>query len=247
MRRLPGVIVTASLASAALSSTAVANHSWGGYHWARSANPFTIKLGDNVSSQWDGALQTASSDWSADTAKNPLNTTVIAGSTAPRKCRATIGRVEVCNASYGKTRWLGAATISVAGGHITQGTAKMNDTYYDTPAYNNDTWRAVVMCQEVGHTFGLDHQDESGADFQTCMDYADAPDADNMHPNFHDYEQLAAIYSHLDSSTTIGLSADEGAKPYRTDRRDQRRTSKIVEHYADGSKRITFIFWATKA
>jgi len=32
-----------------MASTASATHSWGGYHWARTANPFTIKLGNNVS------------------------------------------------------------------------------------------------------------------------------------------------------------------------------------------------------
>src|SRR6266540_1791449 len=53
-----------------------ANHSWGGYHWARTSNPFTVKLGDNVSSTWDSALSTASSDWSKSTV---LDTTVVAG------------------------------------------------------------------------------------------------------------------------------------------------------------------------
>ena len=29
-----------------------ANHSWGGYHWARTSNPFTVRVGDNVTSVW---------------------------------------------------------------------------------------------------------------------------------------------------------------------------------------------------
>ena len=37
-----------------------ANHSWNGYHWARTANPFTVKLGDNLSSGWTAYLLTAS-------------------------------------------------------------------------------------------------------------------------------------------------------------------------------------------
>ena len=37
------------LALVAFPSAASANHSWGGYHWARTSNPFAIKLGDNVS------------------------------------------------------------------------------------------------------------------------------------------------------------------------------------------------------
>jgi hypothetical protein len=244
MRRVLLVLAITAVASGAMASAAAANHSWNGYHWARQSNPFTLKVGDNVSSAWDSYLATASRDWSADTGGNPLNLAVTAGRTTGKRCRATVGRVEVCNAAYGNRGWLGLATISVSGKHITQGTAKMNDTYYSTPKYNTPFWRGAVMCQEVGHTFGLDHQDESGEDFHTCMDYAINPDADNTHPNRHDYEELALIYAHLDGTTTIGLSAKAGAKPYRTDRTDKRRTSRIVERFADGSKRITFIYWA---
>ena len=244
MRKLP-LVAAVVVASGVLAAPAAANHSWNGYHWARTANPFTVRLGDNVDASWDAYLRQASADWSKNTAGSPLRTTVVAGATRPKQCRATLGRVEVCNAAYGQRGWLGLATISInAQGHITQGTAQMNDTYYATPTYNTPTWRAVVMCQEVGHTFGLDHQDESGADLHTCMDYASSPDADNTHPNYHDYEELALIYGHLDSTNTVGLSAQAGAQPYRTDRRDGRRTSKIVERFSDGSERLTFIFWA---
>ncbi|TFD09386.1 hypothetical protein E3T29_04385 [Cryobacterium sp. TMT1-66-1] len=45
------------------ATAASANHSWGGYHWARTSNPFTLKLGDNVTSAWDSYLATTSSDW----------------------------------------------------------------------------------------------------------------------------------------------------------------------------------------
>ena len=33
------------------AGAAHATHSWGAYHWARTSNPFTVKLGTNVSSQ----------------------------------------------------------------------------------------------------------------------------------------------------------------------------------------------------
>jgi signal transduction histidine kinase len=33
--------------------------------------------------------------------------------------------------------------------------------YFNTPTYNTTTWRNLVSCQEVGHTLGLDHQDEN--------------------------------------------------------------------------------------
>src|SRR5215203_4696969 len=76
--RLPVALIITSafaalLAITAFSPAAKANHSWGGYHWARTANPFTLQVGDNVSSTWDSALGGAVSDWSADTAGNPLN------------------------------------------------------------------------------------------------------------------------------------------------------------------------------
>src|SRR4029453_1923478 len=65
--------------------------------------------------------------------------------------------------------------------------------------YNSNAWRQLVTCQEVGHTFGLDHQDENftNANLGTCMDYTNDPST-NQHPNQHDYDQLEAIYAHLD-------------------------------------------------
>ncbi|MBK5294219.1 MAG: hypothetical protein JJE04_21385 [Acidobacteriia bacterium] len=183
----------------------LASHSWGGYHWARTANPFTLKLGDNVTTAWELYLATTSSDWSQSIV---LDTTVVAGSTTPKPCRATSGRVEICNSKYGGTGWLGVAQIWITGGvHIAQGIVKVNDTYFNTPTYNKPEWRNLVMCQEVGHTFGLDHQDEnfSNDPLGTCMDYSNIP-GPNQHPNNHDYYMLESIYAHLDAFTTLSAS-----------------------------------------
>ena len=70
------------------------------------------------------------------------------------------------------------------------------------------------MCQEVGHDFGLDHQDENfdNPNLGTCMDYTSNPEG-NEHPNSHDYAQLDSIYSHLDSTTTVGASTLPSAMP----------------------------------
>lgn len=59
MRRFVVVLCIAVLGAAASASPAAADHSWGGYHWARTSNPFTIQVGDNVASAWDGYLRTA--------------------------------------------------------------------------------------------------------------------------------------------------------------------------------------------
>ncbi|MGH2455942.1 MAG: hypothetical protein ACRDHD_06765 [Candidatus Limnocylindria bacterium] len=192
------------LAIAAVPSAAMATHSWGGYHWARTSNPFTLQVGDNVSGAWDSVLDTSIADWSQSTV---LDLDKAAGGTRPKPCKATSGRVEVCNAKYGNNGWLGLAQIWITGGtHITKGVVKVNDTYYNTPTYNTTAWRNLVMCQEIGHTFGLDHQDEDfdNPNLDTCMDYTSSPGT-NQHPNQHDYQMLEQIYAHTDGTTTVGL------------------------------------------
>ncbi|MFN2472116.1 MAG: hypothetical protein ABR583_14235 [Gaiellaceae bacterium] len=241
LRRFTLAVAAVALATAILAPAALATHSWGSYHWAGTANPFTLKLGDNVSSAWDSYLATTSSDWSQSTV---LDTTVVAGQTTSRKCRPTSGRIEVCNATYGSNGWLGIASIWATGSHITQATTKVNDTYFNTAQYNTPAWRNMVMCQEVGHDFGLDHQDEAfnNPNLGTCMDYTNDPST-NQHPNQHDYDMLASIYAHTDSTSTVG-AAVTGAAPESVERTDRITDSTIVVRYADGSSRITHVFWA---
>jgi len=185
-----------------LTSVEQESHSWGGYHWARTSNPFTLDVGDNVTSAWDSYLNTTVSDWSQSTV---LDMNKVAGGATGRRCKGTSGRVEVCNNTYGNNGWLGVASISISGSHITQGTVKLNDTYFNTSRYNTPAWRNLVSCQEVGHTIGLDHQDENfdNANLNTCMDYTSDPTS-NQHPNAHDYDELKIIYAHTDSTTTVG-------------------------------------------
>jgi hypothetical protein len=219
-RMLVAVIVwvafAALLALGAFSSTAEADHSWGGYHWARTSSSFTLQLDDNLSGTWKPYLATTSSDWSKDDYPNPVNTTTVPSQNT-KQCRPTSGRVEVCNSTYGRNGWLGIAGISVSGNHITQGYTKLNDSYFNTAPYNTPAWRNLVMCQEVGHTFGLDHQDENfdNENRGSCMDYARNPAGppSNEHPNKHDYEQLSTIYSHLDSTTTVGQTSAANKTP----------------------------------
>ena len=249
--------------AAALSVPASANHSWGGYHWARTANPVTVQLGDNVDSRWDSYLRTTQADWNTSPV---IESPLVPGSTKPRNCRGVAGTIQVCNSSYGSTGWLGIASISSTGGtHITQGTVKLNDTYFNTAQYNTPAWRNMVSCQEVGHTYGLDHQDEnfSNTNLGTCMDYTNDPTGaagtngslNNEHPNAHDYDELNTIYGHLDSTTTVAFRANAAGsfgEPGDTPRewgraihRDGRGRPDMFERVdGPGAKTITHVFWA---
>jgi len=60
MRRILAILAAATLAVLVLPGNASANHSWIGYHRARTSNPFTLQLGDNVDSKWDTYLATSS-------------------------------------------------------------------------------------------------------------------------------------------------------------------------------------------
>lgn len=199
------------LATAIFSTVASADHAWANYHWERSSNPIHLDIGDNLTEIWSGHLLSASTDWNVSTV---LDTTVVAGSTSPRRCKAQTGNVQVCNLEYGVNGWLGIAGISISGDHITAGYVKLNDTYFNTANYDTTEWRQMVTCQEVGHTFGLAHQDEAfdNANLDTCMDYTRDPST-NQHPNQHDYDQLETIYSHLDAASSGGGSVDTGCNP----------------------------------
>ncbi|MEK7628272.1 MAG: hypothetical protein AAB421_02545 [Patescibacteria group bacterium] len=252
-KRNIGVFVAGCLMVLGATSAAYADHSWGAYHWARGANPFTVKLGDNVSGVWDGVLATASTDW---TASSVLDTTIVAGGTVrnPKACKATPGRGEVCNAKYGFNGWLGIASIWATGEHITQGTVKLNDTYFNTSSYNTVPWRNLVMCQEVGHIFGLDHQDEAfgNPNLDTCMDYTNSP-VSNQHPNAHDYAMLETIYAHLDGAASAptqsvsGVPQDIGDDPREWGREIKKskdgRVSLFMRDFGNGKKAFTHVFW----
>ncbi|MBB3764698.1 hypothetical protein [Sphingomicrobium lutaoense] len=194
-------------ALAAITGPATANHAWSTYHWdTGSTTVVSVPIMDNVSGVWEQHLDQAIVDWNKSA---HINATEMPGSANTKRCPITSGQIDVCNDTYGSTGWLGIASIALSNGHISGGVTKVNDTYFNTSTYNNDTWRQLVMCQEIGHDYGLGHQNE---DFNTdlttsCMEYTNQP-AGNEGPDAHDYNMLAQIYGH-----THGGSGGGGEEP----------------------------------
>lgn len=179
-----------------------AEHSWNGMHWARTANPFTLQLGDNLGKAWKSYLGAASADWSASSV---VNTSISAGQSG--KCNLVVsGRAEVCNGRYGYTGWKGLARVYLSGEHIIAALLFMNDTYFSLKQYNKPSTRQHTMCQEIGHALGLDHQ---ALPSTSCMVSGYDP---NTRPDFHDYEELELIYNgHLDPTSTVASSSASSA------------------------------------
>lgn len=263
-----GSMLILALPLAAAPAMVLAGHDWQGYHWARTTPQFTLKLGDNLTTnEWRRALSAASIDWNSPelfgATFTPVVTAVRSGQSTAN-CGMVRGTTQVCNGRYGDNGWLGLASINVTGGnHITQGTAKMNDTYFTTSTYNNPNEKRHVMCQEIAHTFGLEHQSETGRSLNTCMDYfsntgANAGSTRSTRPNKHDFDQLKSIYAHTDNSTSItaptapitsgvDISNDPMSWGQRISQSVGGRSSLYQRHNADGSITVTHVYWTKEA
>lgn len=218
------VLRAALLSCAAIAAgPASAEHAWNNYHWQKGSGELAVRVGDNVSAKWDDYLRQAMNGgprvgsggngegWNASSV---IWSEIVAGTTNPRNCKAIAGTIQVCNARYGFTGWLGIAQIWLSGGHIVQGITKLNDNYFDTATYNKPEWRMLVTCQEIGHDYGLGHTDETFDNYNdgTCMDYTNAPAGgtvggknygpSNEYINQHDEDQLEAIYGHAHAAAT---------------------------------------------
>ena len=210
-------IVLAVLVLVTITATPIfASHAWSTYHWRRTTSQVTPPVTMNITSAWQPYASRVMTDWNASTViESPWSYGSIS---SRRRCTSTTGQIEVCNDTYGQNGWLGIAGISVSGGHITKGYTKLNDTYYNTATYNTPAWRRLVFCQEVGHDYGLAHQNEifNNVNVGSCMDYTNAPAGgivggfnygpSNEYPNAHDYSQLLTIYGHTD---LVSLPFDE--------------------------------------
>lgn len=234
------------------------------YHWARTAPGLSLAVENDLSGAWAPYYSQALADWSftADPPVTALIDPVTLALTAQNSlatssnCQRIPGKVRMCDRKYGFNGWLGLASIWVAsdGQHITAGTVKLNDSYFQSSTYNTAAWRNLVSCQELAHTIGLGHEDETftNANLNSCMDYTNSPGS-NQSPSSDDLLTLANLYASADASSTVsspgltggsrGLGADDGedavppgARPADGD--------VFVKHLPDGTTLITHVFWA---
>ena len=246
-RRSIGIVgLTVGLIAALIGLAVVpasASHSWGSYHWKQPAAVVTLTYNSNLTTgDWQTLLPSVITDWDGGV---PDRLAFIKGSNVqdPKKCKARSGTIEVCNASYGRNGWLGLAQIWTSGGHIVQAVTKVNDSYFSTATYNTPAWRRMVLCQEVGHDFGLTHQDEdfTNPNLGTCMDYTSDPAVPvpngNERPNAHDYQQLGCIYDGHDSGGTPSTGCSGPLSGTTTP------NSTYVEELGNGRRVVTHVFW----
>jgi len=219
LRRLALAAGTALLAL----TPANANHSTG-IHWAGDGQNLALKVNTAITSEWNASVATAISDWNQSD-ELTLNSQTVA--VDRRTCDPIMGQILVCNFPYGRRYgWIALSTIVyfISDNHIAFATTKLNDTYFFGPEKNTPAWRTYTACHELGHNFGLDHQDSNrdNVNIGSCMDYTRAAAGgvldgfdygpSDEHPNAHDYEELSVIYDHDDGFTTATAATDFGLR-----------------------------------
>lgn len=188
------------------------------FHWARQGSAFGVTLVDStLTGSAIGILpgvdyqatRAAQGYWSvsgvAQLGYREGSRTATTNTNCPMP--PNFAEIRTCTSNYGPNGWAGIANIALdANNHIVSATAKVN-LYYSPGGYE---YFRHVLCQEIGHALGLDHQNRIGLVVAqvspSCMaTWWDAAGAymGGQTPDHHDYEELVDIYTgHSDSYGT---------------------------------------------
>jgi hypothetical protein len=160
--------------------TAWANHRWGCWKYA----DYQINFYNGCS----GSYATYVQEEGISDSNSWHNYTDV--SLSPSGQAGTTDHLNCFNGSYGFNGWLGIAEIrQYSGCIIREGRSRFNQSYLDNAAYGYSTTnKKHVICQEIGHLFGLNHQKGQA---QSCMN-------DRIlyvpNPNQHDQDLVNSIY-----------------------------------------------------
>lgn len=152
-------------------------HKWWKWHWDKS----TIKVGI-----WNCATEAnaAKVDWDSHTQLS------LPGS-------STHTDISVWCDNFGNTGWWGLASIEDSSWdtwhcfwwcRISHGHARFNTYYGGSTGAGEGSERRGVLCQEVGHLFGLDHSNTGG-----CMAKGYYSPSSNI-TNAHNWADINAMY-----------------------------------------------------
>jgi len=170
------------------------------YAWkTKNGEGLELHIENALTADWDGVFQIAIEDWQAS---DVLTLTTSKVDEDP-ECTPKSNIMRVCNKDYGETGWKGINEILTQGKTIVSSVAKMNEYYVGQNIQPQRTKiedeRRYTMCHEIGHGFGLPHQDEDflNEDLLSCMDYSMKP-ANNLIPNDVDFGNLNQLYGEND-------------------------------------------------
>ena len=175
-----------------------ASHGWSNYHWQRTSSALknipvrryhSASLGPSVQHGNDRLAESVddenqASDGGFRQAPNP-------------SARCVTGQVSCATElwKYGLARF---GSIAVKRGAHLVGRSSQNNTY-SMAQYNNVAWRQLVICQEIGHTFGLGHVNVriNTPNTGSCMDYTNDPDGGRWRRQPQRQEQHASQCARL--------------------------------------------------